>query len=105
MSVVPAERAFTWNVEYHVLKQLSHYVKRGACRIKTEEGDWLAFANPDGSVVVAFGNAGTARRVTVSIGDAAWTVELPADSVSTLVLPSADFPERATLSRYGLPRS
>ena len=84
---MPAERSFTWNVEYHVLKQLSHYVKRGARRLKTAEGDWLAFANPDGSVVVAFGNAGPARNVTVAIGGAAWKVPLPADSVSTLVLP------------------
>ena len=87
VSVVPAKRSFAYNVEYHVLKQLSHYVKHGAHRLKTADGDWLAFVNPDGSVVVAFGNAGPARNATVAIGGAAWKVPLPADSVSTLVLP------------------
>ena len=87
VSVVPAKRSFAYNVEYHVLKQLSHYVKHGARRLKTAEGDWLAFVNPDGSVVVALGNAGPARNATVAIGGAAWKVPLPADSVSTLVLP------------------
>jgi O-glycosyl hydrolase len=62
-------------------------VKHGARRLKTADGDWLAFINPDGSVVVAFGNAGPARNATVAIGGAAWKVPLPADSVSTLVLP------------------
>ena len=85
VSVVPSQKSFTYNVEYAILKQASHYVKRGAKRLKTSDGDHLAFVNPDGSVVVLMGNAGAAKRTTVALGDKAWTVELPADSVSTLV--------------------
>ena len=87
VSVVPSERTFKWNVEYYVLKHLSHYVKDGARRLKTAEGDWLAFVNSDGSIVVVMGNAGAARKASVAAGGHAWSVSLPADSVSTLVLP------------------
>jgi len=90
VSVVPNTRSFRYNVEYHVLKHLSHYVKRGARRLKTPDGDWLAFLNPDGSVVVALGNAGTARNVSVAVNGRMWRMELPADSVSTLALPSSE---------------
>ena len=86
VSVRPADRTFVYNVEYHVFKQLSHYVKRGAKRLRTPEGDWLAFLNPDGSVVVALGNAGPARAATVAALGRAWRVELPAHSVCTLAL-------------------
>ena len=86
VSVVPAKRSYTFNVEYGVLKQLSHYVKRGAVRLRLPAGDHLAFRNPDGSVVVALGNAGAARTASVALGTRSWTVTLPADSVATLFL-------------------
>ena len=79
-------KTYRFNAEYYVLKQLSHFVKRGAKRLKTANGDWIAFRNPDGSVVVGLGNKGPAREVTVACGGRVRAVELPADSVSTLVL-------------------
>lgn len=86
VSVKPEAKTFTWNVEYYVLKHLSHYVKRGAKYLKTPEGDWMAFVNPDGSTVVALGNAGPARTVTVALNGHSYKLPLPADSVSTLLI-------------------
>lgn len=97
VSVVPATRRFTYNVEYYVLKQLSHFVKRGARRLRTENGDHLAFVNPDGSVVVAFGNAGGSRKAAVAIRNRTWQVELPADSVSTLVVSADEYEDRGSV--------
>jgi len=98
VSVVSAQRSFTYNVEYFVLKQVSHYVKRGAKRLRTEAGDHLAFVNPDGSVVVVFGNQGGPRTVSVSLRNRTWTVSLPADSVSSLFIPAG------RSSRYESPK-
>ena len=85
--VVDAERkSWTWTHEYYILKHLSRFVRRGAKRIRLD-GDprrALAFANLDGSTVVALRNpTAAAVKVVLRFGDGCRTVTLPADSVST----------------------
>lgn len=90
--VVDAEThraAFT--PEYYLLKHVSHYVRRGAKRLITggTYAEALAFANPDGSVVVMLANPGRSEcAVSVQIDGHAHVVTLPASSVATLALPS-----------------
>ena len=75
------------SADYYVLKQLSHFVKRGAKRLLSDEAfDGLAFVNPDGSVTVIFGNGEkTAKTVNVRLGETIRAVTLPPESVSTLL--------------------
>lgn len=86
VSVDPDGKTFRWNVEYCILKHLSHYVRRGARYLKTSEGDWIAFVNPDGSTVVALGNEGPSREVSVALDGRVYALPLPARSVSTLLI-------------------
>lgn len=76
----------TFNYEYYVLKHLSHFVKRGAKRIVLQgDMDALAFANPDGSFVVALANdAGNETAIGVEIDGERIIVRLPAHSIATL---------------------
>jgi glucosylceramidase len=45
----------------------------------------VALENPDGSRVLILTNAGEARKVSFSVGEAAAAVQLPKDSIATLV--------------------
>ena len=93
VSVEPKSREWRFNIEYFVLKHLSRYVKRGAKKLVVASGDWLAFSNPDGSIVAVFGNEGPACERADCIGSAAWAVQLPANSVSTLFITAAEMGE------------
>lgn len=76
-----------FNPEYYFMKHLSHYVRKGAKRLKTcGELDELAFVNPDGSVVVAFCNTrDTPRAIDVTIGGERYRATLAPRSISTFV--------------------
>lgn len=51
--------------------------------------DQLAFRNPDGSLVLVANNGlGQIQRVRYGIGKRVLTLDLPADSLNTLVLPA-----------------
>ena len=83
--------AVAYNGEYHVMRHFSQFVKPGAHRVLATGpwGDKIAFANPDGSVVVVAANSSERDCVVVVApgGDPAGTVRvtLPAKSVNTLV--------------------
>jgi len=89
VTVSPSAKTARFNVEYYVLKHLSHFVRRGARRIVTADGeDALAFVNPDGEVVVMLGNE-TEGAHTVEIrlnGQSGRSVRLPSKSLATVRL-------------------
>ena len=81
-------RAITYSGQYWAMKQFSPFVKRGAHRIASqiaaEKLPHIAFANPDGSLVLVLTNSGPARVVAVQWHGRMARVELAADSVNTL---------------------
>ena len=84
-----ATRTAVFTPEYHVLKHLSHYVRRGAKRLVTDGSfaDALAFVNADGSVAVMMANKERVpKTVSVWLNGTAQSVTLPASSVATLML-------------------
>ena len=85
VSVSPATGKWKFNIEYYVLKHLSHFVRRGARRIVTSgAADGLAFANADGSLVVVLGNGGgKALTVDVVLNGCVRKAVLPPTSLST----------------------
>lgn len=87
-------RTYALNHELHVLKHVSHFVRPGARVIPTlsysGHDDQLVFRNPDGEIVVVIRNAtGSPMDVSIAIGAESLDVTLPADSLSTLVVPAA----------------
>jgi len=85
VSVSPEERTWRFNIEYYVLKHLSHFVRRGARRIVTSrDDDALAFVNPDGSVVVVLGNETDRERLVEIRGAKGGFVRLPPNSLATV---------------------
>lgn len=94
VTVDPAEKTFVYNHEYYLIKHVSHFVTPGARVLET--ASWtgyenqLAFANPDGSVVIVMQNdLGEKLPVEVIIGDRLIAPTLPADSFNTFVVPPA----------------
>lgn len=81
--------SFVYNHEYFLIKHLSHFVQVGARRLDTISWtgyeNQLAFANPDGSVVVVIQNdLSEELPVRIMVGDRVIAPTLPADSFSTL---------------------
>jgi glucosylceramidase len=90
--VDPNTTTFRYTHEFYLMKHLSAYVQPGATRIEafswTGHENQLAFANPDGTVVVVVQNdMAEPMPYRVGLGDAVFEVVLPADSFSTFVLP------------------
>ncbi|HVO09680.1 MAG TPA: glycoside hydrolase family 30 beta sandwich domain-containing protein [Vicinamibacteria bacterium] len=91
VTVDPQARSYAYTHEYYLMKHLSAFVRPGARCL--EAVSWsgydnqLAFANPDGSVVVLIQND-MSEPLPVRIGVAGTVVSptLPADSFSTLVV-------------------
>ncbi len=75
--------------QYWALRHLSQHVQRGAVRIASHsdssELHHVALENPDGSTSLLLTNTGEARTVAINRADHSAVVELPADSVATLV--------------------
>lgn len=93
VTVDPQTGGFTFNHEYYVLKHLSHFVTPGARAVPTlsytGHENVLAFANPDGSVVLAAQNdMGSPMPISFGVGDRLVRLTLPADSISTVLLPA-----------------
>ena len=71
--------------EYYLLKQMSHFVRRGAERLVTDNPEVLAFANPDKSIVGVMANKDEVTKVfRIVLGEKAYGVRLPPSSVATL---------------------
>jgi glucosylceramidase len=76
------------NYEYYEMKHISGYVRPGAVYLGTEGSmeEAMAFRNPDGSIVVlAAEKTGTPRDLTIKAGNRTVKVNIPANSVSTIV--------------------
>jgi glucosylceramidase len=76
------------------MRHVAGSVKVGARAIPIDSflgfEEQLAFRNPDGSVVIVANNSlGQSQRVRYAIGKRLLTLDLPADSLNTLVLPAA----------------
>jgi glucosylceramidase len=69
---------------YYVFRHLSQFVAPGARVVGTTGGDALAFKNPDGSLVVAMYNAGTAKKTVVLVGNRKLQLDLPGHGWATL---------------------
>ena len=70
------------------MKHISRYVRPGAVYLGTAGSmeEAMAFRNPDGSIVVlAAEKTGEARNLTITAGKRTIKVNIPANSVSTIV--------------------
>ncbi|UFS60632.1 glycoside hydrolase family 30 protein [Subtercola endophyticus] len=94
--VVDAEAGtFEFSHDYSVLKHVSHFVRPGARFVPSVSysgyENQLAFLNPDGSVVVVIQNdSAEDQSVSLLIDGRAVAVVLPADSLSTFVVPAGE---------------
>ncbi len=92
--VDPETRTHRLTHEYQLFKHVSHMVQQGARVIPTLSysgfENQLAFANPDGSlVIVAHNDGGAPVDVSYMAGDQVLTVTLDPDSFHTFVIPAS----------------
>lgn len=93
VTVDPQTGTYRLNHEYYVLGHVSHFVQPGARFVPslsyTGHENVMAFANPDGSVVIsALNDLAEDMPVAFGAGERLVRVTLPADSISTIVLPA-----------------
>ena len=79
---------FKYNYEFYEMKHISRYVQPGAVYLGTggsmEEA--MAFRNPDGSIVILTAEKkGEPRKLAITAGKKTVNVNIPANSVSTIV--------------------
>jgi glucosylceramidase len=78
--------------QFWALSHFSRFVKRGAVRIDSDGSykdlSHVAFANPDGSLVVILTNAGNARTTELRLGRHVASVSVPPNSVMTFTASS-----------------
>lgn len=89
VSVDTKKKSYVFNHEYYLLKHASHFIERGARRLKTEGtfDDVLAYRNPDKSVAVLLRNESPRERaVDVMIGGRTVSGSMPPDSFNTLLV-------------------
>jgi glucosylceramidase len=76
---------------YYYLTHFSRFIRPGAYRIGSSGGseqlNFTAFKNPDGSVILVVINNGGEIKSTVSISGMTGLLDMPAHSVTTLQLP------------------
>jgi glucosylceramidase len=79
---------------FWALAHFSRFVQRGASRIDSESASLdlkhCAFENPDGSLAVILPNSGAERAAHIRLADRVAQVTLPANSLTTLLSPSAE---------------
>lgn len=89
VSVDTTAKTYCYNHDYYLLKHLTHFVDVGAKCMETTGtcDDALAFINPNGTTVLLLRNERSyAQLLQVQVADRAVVVELPPDSLGTLVL-------------------
>ena len=94
VTVDPETAQHRFNHEYYVWKHLAHFVRAGARFAPTLSytgyENVLAFVNPDGSVVLAAQNdMSTDMPISFGVGGRLVRLTLPADSISTVLLPAS----------------
>ena len=81
--------SYKYNYEYYEMKHASHFIKPGAVYLGTSgsHDQVLAFQNPDKSIVLLIAEKeGQAENVTITAGKKTVTVNIPANSLSTVVI-------------------
>lgn len=76
------------SIEYYLLKHASHFVQPGARRLRLAYDNALAFANPDGTIVVVTSNE-SSEPLDVSLrlaGSSSLPATIPPLSFNTFVL-------------------
>jgi glucosylceramidase len=91
ISVDTGRGTFRFNPEYHLMRHLSAFVRKGARRVPTESffgfENQLAFVNPDGSSVIVIQNdLAEAQLVRMKVGERQVNATLPADSFNTITI-------------------
>jgi len=89
VSVDAAAKSHRYNHDYYLLKHLTHFVEVGAQNLATTGtcDDVLAFANPNGSLVLLIRNElANPQRIEVNVRNRAVMVELPPDSIGTVTV-------------------
>ena len=90
ISIDTVAKSVTYNPEFYLMKHLSYYVQPGAKRVALEgmADNALAFKNPDGEIVVIYGNTGESdKNLTIKLHDEMVTGLVKAKSFNTLVIP------------------
>ena len=93
--VDPATRRHRLTPDYWLMRHIAGMVRPGARALAVPSflgfEDQIAFRNPDGSLVLVVNNAlSIAQSVRYAVGAKLLTLELPADSLNTLVIPAAE---------------
>lgn len=81
--------ALKFNYEFYEMKHISHYVKPGAVYLGTtgSMSEAMAFRNPDGSIAILVAEKnGEAKNLTITAGKKTVSVNIPANSVSTILI-------------------
>lgn len=89
ISVDTVNKTFKYNHEYYLMKHLSHYVKPGAKRLKTNGTytNLLSFINSDKSIVIVAHNPeATEKTITFKIGNKKLTPILEPWSFNTFIV-------------------
>ena len=93
--VYPATRTYRLTQDYWLLRHIAGLVKPGARVIPVPSflgfDDQLAFRNPDGALVLVVSNAlSQPQRVRYALAGKLLTLDLPTDSLNTLMIPAAE---------------
>jgi glucosylceramidase len=79
-------KTYQFNLEYYLLKHVSHFVKPGAKLISTD-ADILAFKNPDKSIVIVlYNDADAVKEIAFGIDKKKVVASLEAHSFNTLLI-------------------
>ena len=84
-------REVKYNPEFYLLKHFSYFIMPGARKLSTTGNDssLLAFANPDGSLIVIIGNKeNTAKKISLQIDKKMLEVTLEPHSFNTFKFPT-----------------
>jgi glucosylceramidase len=82
-----AAKTLTITPTYWVFRHFSQFVASGAKVISTRGGDAVAFKNPNGSLVVAMYNRGSAKTMTVAAAGKKLQFAMPGNGWATVVVP------------------
>jgi len=93
--VNPVTRRHRLTPDYWLMRHIAGMVRPGARALAVPSflgfEDQIAFRNPDGSLVLVANNGlSTPQQVRYAVGAKLLTLELPADSLNTLVIPAAE---------------
>ncbi|WP_235234502.1 glycoside hydrolase family 30 beta sandwich domain-containing protein [Mangrovibacter sp. MFB070] len=90
ISIDPAQKKVTYNPEYHVMRHFSGLIKPGARHVPLSgalSGNAVAFANPDGSIVVNISNPYPQEtRLSLAACGRQLTTWLPGNSITSVVV-------------------